>query len=364
MSHLTGEAGGDPAAYRMIRSIEIDNFRCFRRLRIKDCGPINVIVGDSGSGKTALLEAIFLALCHNPQKALHLRQWRGNDAEFSGSTASIAEAFYGEFFYGLDSNQRAEIRLSGSGPEVRTLSISRGRPDVRMSRGKDSGEEITSPVDFTWTDAKGKKRTAHTRISNTGIMFEDTGETIPNFFFFAAQNRVPARETASRFSDLRKARKEREFVKVFTEVFDWIEDISVEAYAGSPVLHAAIRGTKQLLPLTAVSGGINRIAAILLAIAHRQKGIVLADEIEDGVFHTKQAAFARALLAFARNYQCQLFLTTHSQEWLVAFVQGAGKKLDDLSLWRIERGDGGPVVERFSGRTFKAGIDYGTEVRG
>jgi AAA15 family ATPase/GTPase len=46
----------------MIHSIDIRNFRCFERLEIGNCRRINLLVGDNGSGKTALLEAIFLAL--------------------------------------------------------------------------------------------------------------------------------------------------------------------------------------------------------------------------------------------------------------------------------------------------------------
>jgi predicted ATPase len=51
-----------PAAHQMISEIEIENFKCFEHLKISDCKRINVIVGDNGAGKTALLEGIFLAL--------------------------------------------------------------------------------------------------------------------------------------------------------------------------------------------------------------------------------------------------------------------------------------------------------------
>jgi chromosome segregation ATPase len=131
----------DPAnRYQMIDSIEINNFRCFKKLRIKDCAPINVIVGENGAGKTALLEAVFLTLCGNPQKAALLRQMRGSDPLFQGDPKSIVEAIYAEFFYRLDMNCQPTIHLRGSGPEVRSLTITRGRGDVRIPKGAKSAD--------------------------------------------------------------------------------------------------------------------------------------------------------------------------------------------------------------------------------
>ena len=43
------------SGYRMIHSAEIRNFRCFKELSIDGCRRFNVIVGDNGAGKTALL---------------------------------------------------------------------------------------------------------------------------------------------------------------------------------------------------------------------------------------------------------------------------------------------------------------------
>ncbi len=49
-------------SYLIIDSIQIKNLRGFKNLEIGGLRRINVIAGDSGSGKTALLESIFLVL--------------------------------------------------------------------------------------------------------------------------------------------------------------------------------------------------------------------------------------------------------------------------------------------------------------
>mgnify|MGYP006193319713 FL=1 len=44
----------------MIKDIEISNFRCFEHTKIEGFERVNLIGGKNNSGKTALLEAIFL----------------------------------------------------------------------------------------------------------------------------------------------------------------------------------------------------------------------------------------------------------------------------------------------------------------
>jgi recombinational DNA repair ATPase RecF len=86
----------------MINSIEIKNFRCFERLEIKKCKRINVLVGENGSGKTSLLEAIFFALGSSPGMGLRFRQARGLEGTFSGSSRVVEEAIWGDYFYAND----------------------------------------------------------------------------------------------------------------------------------------------------------------------------------------------------------------------------------------------------------------------
>ena len=288
--------------YRMINSIKIKNFRCFRQLNVDPCAPINLIVGDNGTGKTTFLEAIFLALCANPQKALALRQFRGLDGQFSGDITQVAEAMYGDLFHDLPSGQPVEISLGGDGPEVRSLKVQRGRGDLALPIDASKASEAQAlSVLVRFDDSNGNHHEAHTKMTHQGIEFESTGETLPLWFYFAAQHPVSSMETAGHFSALRRARKAAAFVKVFTDTFDWIEDISVETYGGAPALHASVRGASRLLPLTQVAGSINRFAAILLAVAQRQKGIVLVDEVENGILpRASSAVYARALGVFSR----------------------------------------------------------------
>ena len=100
----------------MIRSIDVRNFRCFERLQIDDCERINVIVGDNGSGKTALLEALFLALGTTTELVVRYRQQRGLGGAYSGPSRRVEEAIWRDFFYKRDWRRTISVELSGDGP--------------------------------------------------------------------------------------------------------------------------------------------------------------------------------------------------------------------------------------------------------
>jgi AAA15 family ATPase/GTPase len=48
-----------PSGDLMIETVELLNFRAFGEAKLLDCRRINVVVGENGSGKTALLEGMF-----------------------------------------------------------------------------------------------------------------------------------------------------------------------------------------------------------------------------------------------------------------------------------------------------------------
>ena len=52
---MRGEVGE-----QMIKALKIQNFRCFQYLLVKNLAPITLFGGRNNSGKSAILEAVFL----------------------------------------------------------------------------------------------------------------------------------------------------------------------------------------------------------------------------------------------------------------------------------------------------------------
>jgi len=194
----------------------------------------------------------------------------------------------------------------------------------------------------------------------------ETGEQMPNFFYFAANSTIHAFENAARFSDLSIEQNEARFIETFTKEYPWIEDIGIELFGGAVALFATLRGQKRKRALPMLSGGVNRIAGILVAIASRKNSVVLIDELENGIFHAHHIAIWRQLLAFMRSNTSQLFVTTHSLEFIKALMVAAGKNTDDIALWRARRGEKGKqhYVQQYVGKDLVAGVRMESDVRG
>ncbi len=368
------------SALSMVTSIEIKNFRGFAELTVSDLSPINVIVGDNASGKTAFLETIYLTVSGQAQQPYTLKQWRGQEVRFQSSVDSVAEALYADLFYDPKSGEPISIKLKGRGFENRQLKISKSsgvvvplqkqqqnRKERRRSTKQKSSSltpvaamTATIPMELTWTDEYNNAHTTRASLSPAGLQFEGTNEPLPNCYLYAAMSQVVPSEAAGFFSALEKSRNIEKFKKIFLSVFDHIVDIKLGDSGGTSVLLADVPWAKQLLPLPLLSGGTNRAATVLLAITHRQNGLVMIDEVENGIFHARQRDFSRALLELARTYEAQLFLTTHSYEWIRNFIEAADEKTEDISFWRLERSkDYRPTMRRFSVQEFQSGMAAG-----
>lgn len=347
----------------MISNINIRNFKCFKRVALDFCRPINIIVGDNGSGKTTLLEAIFITLGHSPRLALNMRQRRGLDGTFVGDLGAVEEAVWGDLFFDWD--QPAEIRIAGVGFENRSLVISRGATVGKSKVTLKTGEESQSgPVAFKYTNNLGQSFTITPEIAGEKLEIASTPERIPDAFSFSANQSTGASELAMRFSRLRLRNKHAGFVEFLEKEYDFIEDIGVDSFGGSPGLSAAIKGTKRRFAINSISAGISKVAFIALAMFTRENGIVMVDEIENGLYYKHHESLWRGMIRLSDLTGTQLFVTTHSAESLKALHAAAADTPDKFALWRVSRGpDLAAEVKQFSGRDMLAALEFDSEVR-
>lgn len=357
-----------PTGFQMIRALHVKNFRSLKTLDVFKCARVNVIVGDNGSGKTALLESLFLPLGNSSEVASRIRQWRGIDTMIQGfsTPASIEQAMFGDLFYRGDTDLVITLRLEGDGPEARTLTIGRNFPgDGNLPLQGGSSPTQEPPIRFRWTDSVGVSRESVLMQFGGNIQFTPTDDRgLPGSYFFAANLPISSYETATRYSELSRAGNEDILVEALKHVYPAVADIKVEIIAGAPVLYCKIGKGVPSIPLGNVSGAVNRLVAVFTAIASRPKGVIFIDEIENGVFYSRQKSIWSIVLDLVRRMDSQIFVTTHSMECLKSLRDAAGTRVDDISLWRVEGTNDGPMVTTFNGKTFAAGIEQQVEMRG
>jgi AAA15 family ATPase/GTPase len=85
----------------------------------------------------------------------------------------------------------------------------------------------------------------------------------------------------------------------------------------------------------------------------------MVDEIESGIYYARQRKLAEALCTVAREYDSQLIMTSHSEEWLDNFIS-VTKDAEDVAFWRMERRKDYVIqMRRFTAKEFASGLSMG-----
>ncbi len=363
------------AGCRMISSFVIKNFRSFGDVKVDDCRRVNVLVGDNGSGKTALLEALFLGAGVSPEIVLRTRSWRGFSAgAMSGSNEMLHEALWADLFHNFQTGQQVLISLRGDAEKTRSVTVrlnKRGAVRVlpAISPGKKSrGAPVrvipeTSPVEFKWKIQGYPDVSVKPTFDGEKLVVPPVPDSYVKAAFFAANQTASGLESANRFSQLSRTFQADDFIDKFNLLFPTIKDISVELTAQAAMLFARVEGLPQKIPLSLASGGMSKLAGILLAMTEQAGGVVIVDEIENGFYYKRLPMIWQALLDFSRTCDCQVFASTHSQEALRALAPIVERNPDDFCFMRTVLQSDGSMVRRFDGERMANAILDNVEVR-
>ncbi len=74
---------------KRITEVHVESFRGLREMTIKDLGDINVLIGPSNTGKTSLLEAVWLAANPRIQNTMLQAVIRGRGVAGVASVAGL-----------------------------------------------------------------------------------------------------------------------------------------------------------------------------------------------------------------------------------------------------------------------------------
>jgi len=349
-----------------IRDIEIKNFRCFKSQRLTDLRRVNVIVGENGSGKTSLMEAIFLVGGNSPELTLRMRAQRGlGDTVLVNQDRKVTDEIWRDLFFDLDMSSPILITITDSEGPSRSVVVGRpgsGAATIVPLNGKPS---LTVPIEFTWS-VGDRPSTAGVKLTPEGLVLglAAGADVLPISYFYSTVSAAAPSEAAARYSELSKQNREDDFLKSLKQLFPFVQRLSTETNAGVVMLYAKIYGLSPKIPLAVVSQGVNKLVQLLLGIEVARKGAVLVDELEDGIYFKHLPKVWACLLESARRADAQLFISTHSGECLAALRDVIRGKENDFALIRTERlADGGSALKQFSGVQLEAALNQEIEIR-
>lgn len=144
----------------------------------------------------------------------------------------------------------------------------------------------------------------------------------------------------------------------------FVKGLSLGSSGGTTLIYAETTYFKEKVPIGVVSNGVEKLLGVLLGIATSENGVVLVDELDSCVHHSKIAGVWEALRDFANAYSAQLFVSTHSAEWLSALRTVLSGHEKEFGLLRAEvTNDGRHVVQQFTGDVLESAILEEMEVR-
>jgi hypothetical protein len=223
------------------------------------------------------------------------------------------------------------------------------------------------PLKFERVSFGGESSTLYGSVQAQGQLNMDAGPELGLATeFFASSWLLNPQQNAQWFSQLSLENREREVVEAVKREFSpLITDISVLSLAqfipGS--VYAMVPFIQTKIPLSLLSAGITKFFSILAAILYRNHGVVLIDEVENGLYYERLPALWQTMLKLARENDTQIFVSTHSYECLQALAPTIEKNEAEFMLFRAERNDGASSVAQFEGREFEAALSKRGEIR-
>jgi len=290
-----------------IENLEIRNFKCFKQLSIAGIGQVNLIGGKNNAGKTAFLEAVDLFissdkaydLASSVYKILKRRQ---------GANRSKYLAI--DFIY----DDESEITISSSSSS-KTCTLKHSFEVIN----NDTFENDLLPTEVLI------------------LSVNDDKKNIP-IDVFSAKNRIEAvRMNRDRKSNLIYISSSTADEQDIAILYGALVELGMEDFLNKSLYsfdnnilelkqiateHGVIlklKTKKNLILLSSLGEGINRYIAILCAIWANKDGVLLIDEIENGIHYTNYKKLWKIILQASVDANCQIFITTHSKECITAF---------------------------------------------
>jgi AAA15 family ATPase/GTPase len=290
----------------MLTEIRIQNFRGFQDLSIAPLKRVNLIIGQNNTGKTAVLEALALMLADPLQDVGRLPEL------FRHSGRNGDDDFWQWVFYNKDTTH--EVIISGN---MGTL----GFFAVCLTSGKPSGAFL--PI---------------FNLSGRLVVMSTGGRMTAGLKTVAFSTRpTDPKQDAIDYNRVVVRRRKKQVETLLKKIEPRLESIETLQTGIQPLLYSDI-GLSEMIPVTQMGQGFNRLLDIYSEIVAAEAKVLLIDEIENGIHHSVLETIWRGLFQAAREAGVQIFATTHSWECVLAADRAAREQMPyDLNLIRLDR---------------------------
>lgn len=351
----------------MFNSIEIKNLRAITELEVDNLGQVNLFVGQNNCGKTTLLEALFFLIgATNPKLPINANIFRG--------LGFLRNEWWDTFFHNLDSSSNIIIsgQVSNTKEEQKLVihpviekqvtaeSVSSDMVSINVNGGDSKPAFMPDGLELLYTSSHDPTTKTQSRIvlKEDQLLTEGMRESSIRGVFVGPSTRF---DLKPRFSSVQRKKKIDELISSLKVIDSNITDIRLNEIG----ILEVDAGLPSLIPVNLLGGGLANYLSVALAMLDSKDGIVLIDEIDNGLHYSLLHKLWKAVLSWAQDLNVQVFATTHSFECIKAFNASVDTTLfgSEAKMFRIERKDENFRAVEYSKENLAESIESNWEVR-
>lgn len=332
------------------KEITVKNFRVFKDISFKKLRRINIISGINGSGKSAIMETLFLTLDLNNALCL-LRPFQWRNIPLGGDELKL-------LFPSLSEIGKVSVSTN-TGTLVIDLNFGAPADNIILSasqsvdpQARSALSQLSSPnLQGVSIVAKSKKiggdeNAANLFVSQSGDIVNATGVGTAAYtntpgVYLSQTMAVAPQEGADRLSKLIKQGKKSKIIEYIRLLRPEIKDIAV--FQDGPVSQVYVElGDNNFVPVSLMGGGMRALADIVVSVMVSSNGVVFIDELDSALHFSAIPKLWSIIAEIANAENVQIFAVTHSREAIesaAAGIKSSGRSADFQYVRIDDRGD-------------------------
>ena len=358
----------------MITSFKIENFKGFCELELP-LSRITLLGGSNNVGKTSVLEALFTFFSrYDPQILTRLLMQRGVSV-----LPPLPEMMWAPIFHNFDMTQPIFIYVTVNGKQEsleieydptyapQTISIQSTSNGGGSAIQSDTAMFLAATLNIRHRveDKEDQLMRVSLGAGQLHISYDPPNFNFPpdSVAYFGPRIPLNTGDLAERFGRLDIVGKQGRIAEFLRLVEPRLVSLSVIPTGNIPLIYGDI-GLPRKIPLAYMGEGMTRMLDYIVNMATKENGLMLIDEVAEGIHHSILPKVWQAIAGAAREFNCQIIATTHSYECLRAALEGMeGEYASDLTYIRLDRRENCVRPVRFDYELLETASEMRLEVR-
>lgn len=311
-----------------LQSLKIQNFRLLKNIQIQKLGQVNLIVGENNSGKSSILEALQIyasggnpyvldniAKAHN-EEGLSEQHYHKTYNNFDMEFTPFSSFFY-QRQYPKNSNSNIHIGECNASDFMLNYNEKSNTIDIYnpFYIGLFNDESHSIPIRLEHENhyknlEKGKHITLY--------------KYIPTYF-------INTQALSLYWDKIILTSYEDEVIKSLQIIEPSIQKLAFINQSfdnDNRIPMVGLKNSNKPIPLYSMGDGMKRILQLILNLHQAKDGLLLIDEFDNGLHYTVQEKIWGLLFELAKQFNVQIFATTHSNDCIRTFAKISKERTD------------------------------------